>query len=195
MGGYAVQQVIECHAIAHAGIECREFRGENKKIPQPCGLRQRQREKSQLDFSRRSHFATPLSACVTRSPIPSESDLSLTAMNEQRPFTGIGRSSSTLYRARCAVAFAAQISRVLCLHEFSWPSSFLISWRSGGRRAGYGTQVLILVCARARWELCAAVSGSLSFPGTNLSQRSKIDGTAVFRHRACLPRRNGFYQL
>ena len=43
-----------------------------------------QREKSQLGFSMWSHLAIPLSACVTSSPIPSESGISLTAMNEQK---------------------------------------------------------------------------------------------------------------
>jgi MFS family permease len=36
----------------------------------------------------------PLSACATSSPTASEAASSFTAMNEQRPFTGIGRSSS-----------------------------------------------------------------------------------------------------
>src|SRR5208282_6619393 len=94
MGGYAMQQVSECHAISQAGIECRELRCEGKTISQPSGFRHGQRGKSKLGFSTWSHLAIPLSACATRSPTPSDSGISLTAMNEQRPFTGIGRSSS-----------------------------------------------------------------------------------------------------
>src|ERR1700691_538750 len=90
MSVYAMQQVSERHAIAHAGIECRKLRCEGKAILQPCGFRYGQREKSQLGLSMWSHLAIPLSASATRSPTPSDSGISLTAMNEQRPFTGIG---------------------------------------------------------------------------------------------------------
>src|SRR6266852_3329797 len=90
MSGDAMQQVSERHAIPYAGIECRELGCEGKAILQPCGLPYGQREKSQLGLSMWSHLAIPLSACARRSPTPPESAISLTAMNEQRPFTGIG---------------------------------------------------------------------------------------------------------
>src|SRR5712671_2426231 len=94
MSAYAIEQVSECHAIAHAGIECRELRCKSKAILQPSGFRHGQREKSQLGFSVWSHLAISLSASATRAPTPSDSGISLTAMNEQKPFTGNGRSSS-----------------------------------------------------------------------------------------------------
>src|SRR5258708_19520049 len=94
VSGYAMKQVSERHAISHARIERREFRCEGKALHQPWGFRHGQWEEPQLGFAMWSHLAILLTACSTRSPIPSESSISLTAINEQSPFTGIGRSSS-----------------------------------------------------------------------------------------------------
>ena len=78
MSGYAMKQVSECHAISHAGIECRESLREGKAILQPRGFRDGQREKSQLGFSMWSHLAIyyiwgPLLSLRNEDPAPGKS--------------------------------------------------------------------------------------------------------------------------
>ena len=67
---------------------------------------------------------------------PSESGTSLTAMNEQKSFTRIAAAHLQFgSRARYVAVFVFQTSRPSWTHEFSWPSSFLICWRSLLKRA------------------------------------------------------------
>src|ERR1035438_5951545 len=59
-------------------------------------------------------------------------------------------------RARYVVVFVSQTIRPSWSHEFSWLSSLLIPWRSGGspRQAGHRTRTLVLLCEQAGlWTL------------------------------------------